>query len=294
MIRFIWTTCLVPLLMAYSLLKQRSSSSCGHGSNILSVARSDKYSGRFRSDFCMRQDDRVGKVLLQEAGSRQSNSDQSRRQFGRSDLLSPKEDLSMKLLDRILKACRIIPKTKKTLNEVVQVSLFSLSEMNQAISVAGKEGRLKDAIAVFENIPTMGYQPDIKSFNNMIWAAGHCGQDDVAYRYYQDLLHSEQRFIPNVFTYSALMHAYARAKNAEKALQFLRTLLSMKEEVNLVVFGAAMNACAGAGQDRVSDAMWILDQVAAMGLTPDLALLNTAVKVCLAAGETAKANDIVK
>lgn len=128
----------------------------------------------------------------------------------------------------------------------------------------------------------------------MIWAAGHCGHDDIAYRYYQDLLHSEQRFIPNVFTHSALMHAYARAHNADKALEFLQTLLSTKEEVNLVVFGAAMNACAGAGQNRVSDAMWILDQVTAAGLTPDLALLSTAVKVCLAAGETVKANEIVK
>lgn len=304
MICFILLLTCIPSLFAYSLLKQRTGFGHATRSTVYIEARSDEYIEGFRSDLVKRRDDRVDKVVLQEAGTRH-------RRFGQSDSLSPKEDLSVKLLGRILKACRVIPRMRKTLHEVVQVSLFSLSEvsnlahhppisalltfrpqMNLAIMVAGKRGRLQDAITVFENIPTMGYQPDIKSYNNMIWAAGHCGHDDIAHRYYQDLLHSEQQFIPNVFTYSALMHAYARAQKADKALDLLKTLLSNKEEINLVVFGAAMDACAEAG--RAADAMWILDQVIAMGLSPDLAMLSTVVKACLAAGEVAKANDIVQ
>lgn len=128
-IRFILIVLWVPLFAAYSVLKQRRS--CGHGSKtvVLSMGRSEKYIERSRGDFCMRRDGRVGKALLQEAGSRQTDSDQGLRRFGRSNSLSPKEDLSVKLLGRVLKACRVIPKIKKTLNEVVQVSLFSLSEV---------------------------------------------------------------------------------------------------------------------------------------------------------------------
>lgn len=159
--------------------------------------------------------------------------------------------------------------------------------MNYAITTAGRLGRVDDAIKIFENVANLGYSPEIMTYNNIIWATGHCGREELATQYYKQLLQQPQygpkSFKPNVYSFSALMHAYAKSQNYRKALSYLEELLSQGHKLNLVVFAAAMDACASAGKHR--EASWVLERVEEQGLSPDATMMNTAVKAFIAAGE---------
>lgn len=217
----------------------------------------------------------------------------------KSGLSEIRADKAKRDLDRIIKASTIAPKLTQTLHEVVQVSRISLLELNYAITAAGRLGRVDDAVRVFENVQTLGYTPELRTYNNIIWAVGHCGRVDLALHYYQELLQSTNLNAsaatnglpsPNVYTYSAVMHAFAKSHNYKEALAFLDDLMCKGKKLNLIVFGAAMDACASIG--KYKEALLVLKRAEESGFTADSTLLNTAIKACLVANATMEVNKL--
>lgn len=163
--------------------------------------------------------------------------------------------------------------------------------MNYAIINAARLNRVHDAIRVFDTISTMGYTPDLMSYNNIIWAVGHAGREDLAVKYW-DRLKEDVSLTPNIYSYGAIMHAFAKSKNYRRALQLLDQLDEKNVSLNLVVFSSAMDACAGAG--KVTEALSVLTRAEKSGVKPDAAMYNTAIKACSQTGAMRDAEDLAK
>eukprot|EP01031_Cornospumella_fuschlensis_P033645 gene33645-40700_t len=139
--------------------------------------------------------------------------------FSRSSDLRDKA----KEVDRLLGILRQGNNTA-TLNEVFKLYKLSLSQVNHAIMTAGKVGRLNSSIEIFSHLSNLGYLPDLMSYNSLIYACSHNRRIDLAEEYFKLLQNHKQ---PNVYSYAALMHGYARAKDTEGAK---RTLEMMQRE----------------------------------------------------------------
>lgn len=163
--------------------------------------------------------------------------------------------------------------------------------MNYAISTAGRMKRIDDALQIFQSIERLGYTPDIVSFNNLIWSVGHAGRVDIARTFFNKMV-KETKLRPNVYSYGALMHAYARTKGYKQALALLYKMREDGVIPNMVVFTSAMEACAAAGQFR--EALTVMQQVHEVGLRPDITMTNTAIKACSLAGAMKEAEELAQ
>jgi leucine-rich PPR motif-containing protein len=153
--------------------------------------------------------------------------------------------------------------------------------VNHAITTAGRMGRINDAIEIFNCIsPVLGFVPDLMSFNNIIWCAGNSGRIDLAKKLFTDL--SKTKLRPNVYSYGALMHGFAKTKSYKQSLLYLDRMVAEGVMPNQIVFTSAMEACAEAGQYK--EALGVMERIVEMGLKPDRTMVNTAIKACSLAG----------
>ncbi len=81
----------------------------------------------------------------------------------------------------------------------------------------------------------MGYAPDLMSYNNIIWCCGNARRVEIAKKYFAKLVNNSN-LRPNVYSYGALMHAYAKAKRAAQALSLLDEMKLKDILPNHVVF----------------------------------------------------------
>lgn len=158
--------------------------------------------------------------------------------------------------------------------------------MNLAITTAGRLERIDDALEIFKSIRTMLFKPDLMSYNNIIWAVGHSGNVALAAKLFNELMSESSRDLtlkkPNVYTYGALMHGFARTKDYKNALYYLDIMTDQGITPNLIVFTSAIEACSQAGEYK--EALGIITRMKEFGMRPDVTMINAAIKACSVAG----------
>lgn len=159
--------------------------------------------------------------------------------------------------------------------------------MNHAITTAGRLGRINDALEIFQGIG----QPDVMSFNNIIWSAGHAGKMELAKDLFTKLT-TTTKLRPNVYTYGALMHACAKSRDFKKALGYLDLMQKQGITPNLVVFTSVIEACSEAG--KYKEALGVMDRMKSLGMKPDLTMINAAIKACSVSGAMDEAELLVE
>jgi pentatricopeptide repeat protein len=164
--------------------------------------------------------------------------------------------------------------------------------MHRSITSAGRSGRLEDALELFNSMPNLGFKRDLKAYNNLIWAAGNCGREDLSLEFYRDLI-DKAHFKPNIYTYGALMHAFAKSKNHQKAMQLLQQMKHDHIRPNHVILSTAMEACAEASQHQA--ALSILHMARYdYNMEPDMTMMNTAIKACCIVKDLDTAEQLAK
>jgi len=176
-------------------------------------------------------------------------------------------------------------------NNVLQSSVVTLTEMNHAITTAGRLGRVQDAMAVFDAIPNIGYAADLMSYNNIIWCTGNARRVEEAMKIFQQL-NAHPHLKPNVYTYGSLMHGFAQTKAYRKALYYLDDMHEKGIMPNQIVISSAMEACAES--QKYEEALAILNRATQIGLKPDLTMVNTAIKACSLAGAMDEAENLAE
>lgn len=114
-----------------------------------------------------------------------------------------------KQVEKVLSACRSQGKIAVTITEV-----------NHAITTAGRLYRPDDAIEIFRSINKLGFKADLMTYNNIIWCVGNAGRFDISKQFFSELV-ARPDLKPNVYTYGALMHACAKIKGYKQALLYL-------------------------------------------------------------------------
>lgn len=122
-------------------------------------------------------------------------------------------------------------------------SSITITEINHAITMAGRLQKTDDALEIFESISSFGYRPDLMTYNNIIWCAGNAGRFEISKKYFKELL-SRKNLKPNVYTYGSLMHACVKVRGHQQALTYLDRMIAEGITPNLIVFTSAMEACA--------------------------------------------------
>jgi len=146
----------------------------------------------------------------------------------------------IKQVDKVLAACK----------GHSSIKLNGITEVNHAIVSAGRLGRTEDAIEIFRSLKGLGFSPDLMSFNNVIWCAGHSGKLELSKKLFKEML-ATTKLKPNVYTYGSLIHACAKAKNYKQALLYLDHMYEYNIVPYQIVFTSAMEACAESGQYQV-------------------------------------------
>jgi leucine-rich PPR motif-containing protein len=165
------------------------------------------------------------------------------------------------------------------------------TQMNQAITTAGRCHRPDDALMIFHTITKMGMQPDLTSYNCVIWCMGHAHHIDRAREIF-DALCKHHQLRPNSYTYGALFYGFAKAKLYLESLRYLEDMLARDLAPNAVILSSVMEACIAAGQPR--EAVALLDRLDEFGVTPDVSLVNTIIKACCLAGDMEQAESFAK
>ena len=114
-----------------------------------------------------------------------------------------------KQVEKVLSACRSQGKIAVTITEV-----------NHAITTAGRLYRPDDAIEIFRSINKLGFKADLMTYNNIIWCVGNAGRFDISKQFFSELV-ARPDLKPNVYTYGSLMHACAKIKGYKQALLYL-------------------------------------------------------------------------
>lgn len=178
-------------------------------------------------------------------------------------------------LDKVLSVIRDID--VKGSNDYIP----TITEVNHAITTAGRLDRVDDAMEIFDSISKLRLIADLMSYNNIIWCTGNARRTEISRKIYNDLL-TKTNLKPNVYTYGALMHGFAKTKNYKLALQTLDEMTKRGVRSNQIVISSAMEACAESGQHK--EALSLLDRIETLGLKPDITMINTAIKACSIAG----------
>lgn len=195
------------------------------------------------------------------------------KQSQNNSMKYPSLEDKKRMLDIVLAACRSRKPT------------VSLTDINYAITTAGRLGRIQDALEIFYSIDKLNYIPDLMSYNNIIWSAGNVANIDLAIDLFNTLVNESFRknsLRPNVYTYGSLMHGCAKGKDYKKALYYLDNMLSKGINPNLVVYTSAIEACSEAG--KYQEALRIIERMKPLGLKPDVTLINAAIKGCCISG----------
>ena len=118
-------------------------------------------------------------------------------------------DEKRRQVEKVLNACRSEGKLTVTITEV-----------NHAITTAGRLYRPDDAVEIFRSIGKLGFKADLMTYNNVIWCVGNAGRFDISKQFFAELL-TRPDLKPNVYTYGSLMHACAKIKGYKQALLYL-------------------------------------------------------------------------
>ena len=179
-------------------------------SNVITVK------SRRREDIAPRQQSE-----LSSTPTRYNNDQKSTRNFynEKENRNSPKfrtkskntstTDEKRRQVEKVLNDCRSEGKIAVTITEV-----------NHAITTAGRLYRPDDAVEIFRSIGKLGFQADLMTYNNIIWCVGNAGRFDVSKQFFAELL-TRTDLKPNVYTYGSLMHACAKIKGYKQALLYL-------------------------------------------------------------------------
>lgn len=209
------------------------------------------------------------------------------------------------------------------ISHLINVFLYIHAQINHAIATAGRMYRVSEAMEIFQSLPQLGAYPqinqtiyhhniyclfallkyllgyffvlflgfkaDLMSYNNIIWAAGNTGNLDLAENIFSGLRFNQQ-LRPNAYTFGSLMHGCAKAKAVDRALAYLDEMDALGITPNQIVFTSAMEACA----EKHKQALAVMHRIEAVGLKPDLTMVNSAIKACCLAGAMEEAEALAE
>ena len=121
----------------------------------------------------------------------------------------------------------MVPRSNEDALKTSSSSYNKLKEIEQEIVRLGRSGNTKDALTIYFQVR----RPTVRIMNAAIDACSRSRETrlDQAFDIFQDGI-KNKKLQPNVFTFGALMNACSRARDADRALQLLRSMGVSKQQ----------------------------------------------------------------
>mmetsp|Transcript_20907 Transcript_20907/g.29515 ORF Transcript_20907/g.29515 Transcript_20907/m.29515 type:complete len:797 (+) Transcript_20907:176-2566(+) len=169
-------------------------------------------------------------------------------------------------------------------------SMETIVQLERDIVKLGRRGKTDDALQLYKSIE----YPTIRQMNGAIDACARARPTRLKEAH--DIFHHGiQHFNlkPNVFTFGSLMSACARARQADQALQLLKSMKTdYGVEPNAVVYSTAISACARAEPAQPKQALELLRQAPKNDM--NVVGYNAALSACASAGQWEPAIDLLR
>lgn len=159
---------------------------------------------------------------------------------------------------------------------------------NSLLHFIGAEGRLDEAMAVFEGMKREGPLPDGVTYNTLIAAAGRAGDPQAASQLFGEMANAG--VAPSERTFGALLHAFAAVGDAAGAAGVLSSLAAAGIEPNAVIYTSFIHALVTSGRPGDLEAAFeAAAEMRARGLPPTAVTYGCLLTACDRLGDTPRA-----
>lgn len=159
---------------------------------------------------------------------------------------------------------------------------------NSLLNFVGAEGRLDEALAVFEGMKREGPLPDAITFNTIIAAAGRAQDSQTAVNLFREMSNSGVE--PTERTFGALLHAFATVGDAAGASNVLRSLHTAGMKPNAVMYTSFIDALVTSGEAAgLEEAFQVKEEMTRLGLSPSAVTYGCLLNACDRLGDVERA-----
>jgi pentatricopeptide repeat protein len=154
--------------------------------------------------------------------------------------------------------------------------------------IAAEEGRLDEALAVFESMKREGPLPDTVTFNTVMAAAGRAQDPQRALDLFCEVSNFDLQ--PTERTFGALLHAFATVGDANGAASVLRSLSTAGIQPNAVMYTSFIDALVTSGeQSSLENAFKIVEEMKSKGVGPTAVTYGCLLNACDKLGDVSRA-----
>jgi len=155
----------------------------------------------------------------------------------------------------------VVPCKNEPAQTVPRAASDNLYTLAKAISSLGKEGKLQNAIRVFDKLKASEQQPNALVYNCLLDACVQCQQQATALAYFAEV---KAAGLADVVSYNTVMKGFLLKGDMDASLGLLEEMLSSGLPANRITFHALLNVFAQRGDCR---AVWdLLQRMDSLGL----------------------------
>ena len=187
---------------------------------------------------------------------------------------------------------------KRMVSSGVRKSSRSPVIFSSVAVVCGAAGRWEEALETLRLAARQGMTPTLIAYNATLGAMGKAGEWQEAQRLLNEMRHRSSArspqssgaalpvrgaAAPDVYSYTSVIDAFAKAGELERALRILEDMRHARVRPSLATLNALVSACRSGGQWQ--RALAIVEEMRRSGIEPDDQSLTLIVAACEAQGE---------
>eukprot|EP00177_Eucheuma_denticulatum_P002376 GFKZ01004260.1.p1 GENE.GFKZ01004260.1~~GFKZ01004260.1.p1 ORF type:complete len:656 (-),score=50.99 GFKZ01004260.1:383-2350(-) len=164
-------------------------------------------------------------------------------------------------------------------------SLKSVKSFTIMIDVYGKAQQLSRALSLFYNMPRLGAEPNIITYNAIISACARNNEPDLAYQVFQEM--QENGLVPDKYTYGSLIDSCSKSGQVERAFDVYRLMDANDIGKDPTIYSTLIDACSRAQQ--LERAFTVFEEMKRQGVWPNLVTFTVLIGMCANAKQPERA-----
>lgn len=138
--------------------------------------------------------------------------------------------------------------------------------LNRFIHALGKCGHPDDALLVFENMKSLGYQPDLVTYNTVLAILGRLGQVEEMLRVFSSI--NEVGLLPDIFTYNTVLNSLRKMGRLDLCLVHFKEMIERGIQPDLLTFKALIESFGRSG--KIEEALKIFEEMKYRQIRPSV------------------------
>lgn len=164
-------------------------------------------------------------------------------------------------------------------------SIKSVKSFTIMIDVYGKAQQLSRALSLFYNMPRLGAEPNIITYNAIISACARNNEPDLAYQVFEEM--QQKGLVPDKYTYGSLIDSCSKSGQVERAFDVYRLMDASDIDKDPTIYSTLIDACGRAQQ--LERAFTVFEEMKRHGVWPNLVTFSVLIGMCANAKQPERA-----